>query len=379
MSEVFDIAILGAGITGLRLANKLLTQHKTGLRLALIGPNDMRRQRISFWHDGDQMYDYEEAISGRWSAWDMRQHGQTVTQTAKHSEYVSIDALMFKQTLKQQVIARGGHCHEEGVAQVNQHAMNVEIISERGTVMARQVIDTRTPVISTGCLKQQFLGVEVELASPHGFNHPLLMDFDVTMISVNAVNFIYVIPITEHRLFVEATIFSYYPATKADFNRAIDDWLDQNVTDPVDSHLRCEAEFAVIPMGQVHPLDPSLVGCGVAGGATRASTGYAFKGAERQIAQLSLQVLSGRRLQHVEAYSRCARLMDAVFLEVTKTQIHVLPTLFYAMARKLNGDHFADFLSDTGGWSPNVRTILAAPKWPFIKAAIRLMVPNRWK
>lgn len=378
MPEVFDVAILGAGVTGLRLANKLLSQSSQPLRVALIGPADVRRQRISFWHAGSEAQDYECAISGRWSAWDMRRQGQTVTQTAMCSEYVSIDALVFKQDLKKQVLTRGGHCYEGMVAQVKQRASNVEIISECGNVLARQVIDTRSPAIPVECLKQQFLGIEVDLVNPHGFKHPLLMDFDITTISADAVNFIYVIPITEHRLFVEATIFSYRSVEKAHFNRAIDDWLEQHVAGPSDLLLR-EAEFAVIPMGPVLPVDVSLVSCGVAGGATRASTGYAFKGAERQIKQLASQLNSGRSLQHVEAYSRRARMMDAVFLEVAKAEIQMLPTLFYGMARKLNGDDFADFLSDTGSWRPNIKTILAAPKWPFIKAAVRLMAPRRWK
>lgn len=378
MSDVFDIAILGAGVTGLRLANTLLDQSSRHLRVALIGPPDVRRQRISFWHDGRDAQDYAGAISGRWSAWDMRFQGETVTQTARCSEYVTIDALVLKQALKKQVLNRGGRCYEGRVLQLNQHASNAEIIAECGTVLARQLIDTRTPTVPAACLKQQFLGVEVELDNPHGFKHPLLMDFDITKISAEAVNFIYAIPINPHRLFVEATIFSYHLAAKADFNRAIDDWLAQNITGSSESRLCSEAEFAVIPMGKVHPLDASLVRCGVAGGAARASTGYAFKGAERQLARLVSHVLEGRTLQPVAAYSWRARVMDAIFLEVAKTDIHLLPNLFYAMGRKLNGDDFADFLSDTGGWRPNIRTILAAPKWPFIKAATRLMVLRPW-
>ena len=377
MSEVFDIAILGAGITGLRLANQLLSVANKPLQVALIGPEDVRSQRISFWHDGRKAQDYERAISGRWSSWDMRHQGHTVTQTAKCCEYVSIDALVFKQDLKKQVLTRGVHCHEAKVVQVNHRPSNVEIISECGNLLAHQIIDTRSPIIPVECLKQQFLGVEIELVSLHGFKHPLLMDFDITTISADGVNFIYVIPLTEHRLFVEATIFSYQSIAKAKFYSAIDDWLEQHIGSPSDLRRR-EAEFAVIPMGPVLPVDVSLVSCGVAGGATRASTGYAFKGAERQLTRLAAQVLDGRTLQHVEVYSRRSRLMDAIFLEVTKADMRLLPNLFYAMARRLNGDDFANFLSDTGGWRPSIKTILAAPKWPFIKAAGKLMVSRIW-
>ena len=377
MSEVFDIAILGAGVTGLRLTNRLLSQAGGDLRVALIGPVDARQQRISFWHEVSQGHDYQAAIDGRWSAWDFRHRGCMMTQQARRCEYVSIDALVLKQQLEMQLASSQCYRLAAMVQQVSQSSLNFNIASEAGTVVARQVIDTRTPYIPDNCLKQQFLGVEVELTSPHGLKNPILMDFDITMVAADAVNFIYVLPIGEQRLFVEATIFSYDVAAKTDFYRAIDDWLDQHFAESILRNDQHEAEFATIPMGQVRPIEPSLVGCGVGGGATRASTGYAFKGAERQIQQLLLQAVSERRLQHVEAYSRRARLMDAIFLEVTKTDIQVLPELFGAMASRLNGDDFADFLSDSGGWGPLIRTILAAPKWPFIKAAGRLLVPRR--
>ena len=377
MSEVFDIAILGAGVTGLRLTNRLLSQGGGDLRVALIGPVDARQQRISFWHEASQGHDYQAAIDGRWSAWDFRHRGCMTTQQARRCEYVSLDALMLKQQFEKQLASRQCYRSVAMVRQVSQSSLNFNIVSEAGTVVARQVIDTRTPYIPDNCLKQQFLGVEVELSSPHGLKNPILMDFDITTITSDAVNFIYVLPIGEQRLFVEATIFSYGCAAKADFYRAIDDWLDQHFAESILRNDQHEAEFATIPMGQVRPIEPSLVGCGVGGGATRASTGYAFKGAERQIQQLVLQAVSERRLQHVEAYSRRARMMDRIFLEVTKTDIRVLPELFGAMASRLSGDDFADFLSDSGGWGPLIRTILAAPKWPFIKAAGRLLVPRR--
>ncbi len=379
MSEVFDIAILGAGVSGLRLANMLLEEAGDSVRVALIGPVDSRRQRISFWHGIGLEHDYQQAIDGCWSAWDFRWRGTITTQTATRSEYVSLDARTFKQQMTSLIAGRDCYRLPALVEQVSQRGSNFEIVSEVGTVIARQVIDTRTPTIADNCLKQQFLGVEVELSSPHGLKNPMLMDFDITMIASDAVNFIYVLPITAHRLFVEATIFSYHCVAKTEFNRAIDDWLERHFADSILRNNRTEAEFAMIPMGKVRPIMPSLIGCGVGGGATRASTGYAFKGAERQMKALVLQAVSGRRLEPVKAYSRRAQLMDATFLEVTKTDIQLLPVLFGAMASRLNGDDFAAFLSDTGGWGPAMRTILAAPKWPFIKAAAKLMLPKRWR
>ena len=121
-------------------------------------------------------------------------------------------------------------------------------------------------------------------------------------------------------------------------------------------------------MGPIVPIDSSLVRCGIAGGAARASTGYAWHGTQRQINQLAIGLSRTAKLSNAQAYSRRARLMDAIFLKVVKYQPKAAQDLFVAMARYLPGDIFAQFLSDEGGLSPCLKTIQVAPKLPFIRA-----------
>ncbi len=47
------------------------------------------------------------------------------------------------------------------------------------------------------------------------------------------------------------------------------------------------------------------------------------------------------------------------------------------MARALSGDEFARFLSGEAGWGLRLKVVMAMPKWPFIRATLRLVTGRR--
>jgi lycopene beta-cyclase len=68
--------------------------------------------------------------------------------------------------------------------------------------------------------------------------------------------------------------------------------------------------------------------------------------------------------------------MDAVLLHVLRQFPQLAPDLFLRMAAALTGDEFATFLSGEAGWRLRLKVILAMPKWPFLKAGVRLVLAN---
>ena len=372
MSVKVDIAVLGAGLAGLQLAQRLVgnTGHRPSV--ALIGPVDERTQRVSFWQPRGTKAVYDDAVQQRWDSWQVRRHNRCHTQSARQHEYISLDAAVFKSSLETAlagIVSRHPHLVVDDILAV---AGGFRIATETGDIHALQVIDTRTPRIPVTTLRQQFVGVEILVPGGHGITWPILMDFDITPMQDNAVNFIYALPLTPTKVLVEATLLSYLPAPVAAFHASISDWLRTTLHDPTTDLTWGRQEQATLPMGPVVPLTGDLVKCGIAGGASRASNGYAFKGTETQIIALCEQQNRGEILKQIPAYSRRARFMDAVFLEVARKDIAVLPALFASMASNLSGDVFAQFMGDTGGWKPVWKTISAAPKPPFIRAAWRL-------
>lgn len=369
--EHTDVAIIGAGIAGLTLASRIM-QYDAGLKVSVIGPEDNRNQRLSFWVDKKAAENYQPFLTHQWQAWSFNHISSGhATHRAHHQRYVSLDARLYKQHVRKQLLARGCQLQAVSVTGIESKRANHVVYLQEEAITAATVIDTRAPHIPETTLKQQFWGSVVDLPHPHGLAAPMLMDFQVTAIANDGVTFVYVLPLTSSQLLVEATTFSTRLQAKSDYQRCVSDWLRQHFDYPlIIDHDKSES--GLLPMGPVIPLEPGIPRCGLAGGAARSSTGYAFQGIERQATLMALQLSAGKQPETRSPFSRKTDWMDKVFLQVAKERPDQLEVLFMAMAQHLSGDEFAHFLSDTGGWMPALRAIMVAPKLAFMRAAVGL-------
>lgn len=138
---------------------------------------------------------------------------------------------------------------------------------------AKAVIDGRgfTAAPAWPCGYQKFLGLEVELAAPHGLEVPLLMDARVEQ--ADGFRFLYLLPWDERRLLVEDTIYSDTPELNhAELERRIQAYLQERGL-KVAKVLGRESAALPIPLeGEAPSLSNPTVG--VAAGLFHATTGY---------------------------------------------------------------------------------------------------------
>jgi lycopene beta-cyclase len=300
-----------------------------------------------------------------------------VSQRASQKIYVSLDAKMYKEHLEAQLKQSRCQRIKELVTNVQVNSAHCNIHLESKMLTAATVVDTRPPRIPKTTLKQQFWGTTIDLSRPHGISAPVLMDFDVKPIARDGISFMYVLPLSSSQLLVEATTFSTQVQPEKAYRDCVGQWLKDNLSMELRGDDRL-SEAGTLPMGPTMPIEPKLINCGLAGGAARASTGYAFVGTERQTDRIVSQFLSGIHPRTQTPYSARANWMDEVFLQVAKQQPERLVELFMAMAQHLSGDDFAHFLSDTGGWMPCWRTVRVAPKLPFMRAAAQTLWARTW-
>ncbi len=143
------------------------------------------------------------------------------------------------------------------------------------TIEAGAVIDGRGFLEKpTGpCGYQKFLGLDVELASPHGLEVPLLMDARVTQ--HGAFRFLYLLPWDERRVLVEDTSYSNESALDVALLRArIGEYLSERGLS-IKQVLREEAAALPIPLGGDAPRFTRPTS-GVASGLFHATTGYSL-------------------------------------------------------------------------------------------------------
>lgn len=366
-----DIAIVGAGLAGLRLASAL-RQRFPALKVLLQGPDDGRQQRLSFWQPRGESSAEDDVIDARWRHWRVVHRNRQIRHTGERYDYVSLDALQLKQRLGAQLATMGCIRRQSLLLALQPVADRVLLHTGDGTVEAACVIDTRPPTPTAAALLQQFLGQTLVSQHDHGLQEPVLMNFDVPAVEPSGVYFLYVLPLTSRRLLLEYTGFVRSPQDTDALRDGLQQAIRQHYPDLYTAAVESE-ECGLIPMGPVVPQAQGkrILPFGVAGGAARTATGYAFCGISRQIDGLLRQLAvtgPGPGLLCPAAYSWRTRALDRVFLQVLRAEPARMADIIGSMASGLRGDDFAAFLSDSDGWWPALRTIWQVPKRPFLRA-----------
>ncbi|HWM86746.1 MAG TPA: lycopene beta-cyclase CrtY [Kofleriaceae bacterium] len=177
-------------------------------------------------------------------------------------------------------------------------------------ITAKVVIDARGPEaggVPSGAGFQKFLGLELELARPHGLDQPLLMD--ATVPQLDGYRFVYVLPLSPTRALVEDTYFSDSPVLDREALRErVLAYARAQGFEPV-AELR--EETGVLPMpwragGGPRPQRSPLV-AGYQGGWFHPATGYSLPVAVRLAAlvgALPVESLFGRELAELARHVR---------------------------------------------------------------------------
>ncbi|MCA3012704.1 MAG: lycopene beta-cyclase CrtY [Myxococcaceae bacterium] len=148
-------------------------------------------------------------------------------------------------------------------------------LSTGETLEAKAVIDGRgfSSAPTWPCGYQKFLGLDVELTSPHGLEVPLLMDGRVEQ--HGAFRFVYLLPWDERRVLIEDTYYADTADLSLDVLRGrIRQYLGERGLTIATVH-REESAALPIPLTGAPPRleQPTL---GVAGGFFHATTGYSL-------------------------------------------------------------------------------------------------------
>ena len=199
----------------------------------------------------------------------------------------------------------------------------------------------------------------------------ILMDFRVDQ--SRGMHFIYLLPFSTTEALVESTLFTPQVEDEDFYISAISDYLSLHLG--LTEYDAVHRERGVIPLGVMPRHDPQIPGIGGNGGAIRPSSGYAFAFIQKQIDQAIARACNSG-LAVSMPHQAIDLWMDAVLLHVLRQFPQLAPDLFLRMAAALTGDEFATFLSGEAGWRLRLKVILAMPKWPFLKAGVRLVLAN---
>ncbi|MFF0586971.1 lycopene cyclase family protein [Streptomyces sp. NPDC003781] len=385
-----DIVVVGAGAAGLCLAHRLPARESPGAVSSVVlvdpppGPLRPPRRTWCFWEAGAGLFDRAATASWEW----LRLHGRDGRVVRRHiapARYKMIRSDDFEALVERDLKDRPGLRRVQAtvgtVTGLPDATVRVTATDAAGAPLdlrARWVFDsrppTRLPAARTRLLQHfrgWFVRTERPVFDPEAVD---LMDFR-TVQPARGLSFGYVLPTGRHTALVEYTEFGPAPLTTEAYDEALEDYTRRVLRTGALEVLATEQ--GVIPMTDA-VFERRAGGCdrvfriGVAGGATRASTGYAFAAVQRQSEAVARAVRAGRRPEPPPPHPARARLMDAVLLRALDTGRVDGPDLFFRLFDRVPADRLLRFLDGRSRLYEDLAVGLRVPVLPMVRTAAEL-------
>lgn len=369
----YDVAILGAGLAGLSLAARLAAPRFSGLRVLVVEPRTSytRDRTWSYW--ALDPHPFQAAVSASWKRWAVAADRVHVVCAAPGLRYESIPSDAFYR-LALDLVRAAPHVELRLGARATavEDESGVQVTFGATSVRAAMAFDTRPPSgIGRQGLVQLFGGLEIETDLPvFDADTAMLMDFRCAQ--AGAAHFTYVLPSTTRRALVEDTWFAPLGLHPPDHATAIRSYMRSR--HGVERFATMFEEKGALPMDPVfqprvgqrlHPL-------GVAGGATRPSTGYAFHAIQSRCDAIAQDLLAGCLPRPARMRPGMVRMMDRVLLDLLGRRPELAPRIFAALFQRCEPRALVRFLNDAARPADFVAVAAAIPFVPTVAAALRL-------
>ena len=220
-------------------------------------------------------------------------------------------------------------------------------------------------------LLQHFKGWLIETDLP-AFNpeQATLMDFRVHQRF--GTSFIYVLPLSETRALVEYTLFTPDILQGEQYNVELQNYISKFLG--LKTFRIIEEEFGIIPMTNenFHFLENGMFNIGIAGGQTKASTGYTFQFIQKQSKAIVDCLEANQNLSDLPGDSKRFHFYDSVLLQLLLSKELSGKDIFTRLFEKNNSSKIFKFLDNETTILEELKLIRSLQKVPFLKAAFKL-------
>ncbi len=379
-----DILVVGGGLAGLSAVSALIDQDLDE-EVHIFEPRSrsqyVRDRTWCMWDVGENPL--TELATHRWHDWIVRDDSRVVHAHSGDHPYVRLPAdLVYERLLSRAEAAPNVHLHFGAAAdRIDPEDTGVQVTTPHGEFSGRVALDSRPRPgrPSRNSLLQSFVGWEVRTRDPV-FDPAVVTLMDFRLCKAGAIEFFYVLPLTEHRALVESTVFAPNVVGRAYHEQRIKSYVQRTLNT---SLVEIEySEQGVIPMGFDHQPGPArsgVVEIGLRGGVAKPSTGYAFQRIQADSKRLAHQVVHRTARASARGSSPRSRLLDRIFLSFLRHQPHLAPNAFLDLFDRVPTDDLIKFLTETGSVAVDLRVVQALPPTPFLREVLRFAQPSlRW-
>ncbi len=228
---------------------------------------------------------------------------------------------------------------------------------------------------------QHFLGLRIRTTRPV-FSPETLTLMDHRVSQENGPHFVYLLPFSTTEALIENTYLFPVLVSPTHHRRELTDYLARYWGLRPGEWEVVEEEGGAIPMGGFSASPggaPRVHRIGLAGGAARPSTGYAFLRIQRQCRQLAEAVAQSREPSTDRSVFGAGkyRLFDRILLHALGRSPRLAPAFFTTLFERAPAESVVRFLTECSGWKDDLWVIRAVLQWPFVQMLGRSVIPVR--
>ncbi len=373
----FDFIIIGAGASGLLLANAMGKEpffEKKSILLLEKDAKNTNDRTWCFWEKGTG--DFDNLLHASWST--IYFAGQDLKRTTPIAPY----------TYK---MIRGVdfyHYYLDQLKSCPNITLKVEEVLEvkekpHGATVRTKTTSYHTPQVFTSIfdvqkvteqqhyplLQQHFLGWFVKTEHPI-FDPGVATFMDFSIPQKGNTRFMYVLPFSENEALVEYTLFSVDTLEKSTYEKAIVAYLEAKGSGVYEV---AEKETGNIPMTSYNferHNSQHVFHIGIAGGWAKASTGYTFMNTHKKVKTLIEHLKKGRHPKDLKTKTKFWY-YDLLLLDILYQSNHLGSSIFESLFKKISPQHIFKFLDEETSLLEDAKIMSAPAPLPFIKALLK--------
>lgn len=368
-------AIIGGGASGLHLAMAMLDNSSFQFEKLLIFEKKQAKindKTWSFWEVNKGKWDH--ICLKKWNKAIFRGKNKTTTLSLSPYKYKSISAKKFYSYCEKmlQKDSRVELINEE-VLQLYETSEKVNIKTQGREYTAVHVFDSRLPNLEdlkntkSKQVWQHFKGWFIETDEDF-FDDSSFTMMDYSLKDGKSTSFTYVLPFSKRKALVEFTYFTPHLVEEKTYDQFIKEYIKTQLH--LTNYTVTDTEKGVIPMTNF-PFEKThtnkITNIGTRGGWVKASTGYSFKNAERNAANIVYNLVN----ENKSTAGLCKlkyQHYDTLFLNVLQHKNYFGEELFFRLYNKIPIQMLFRFLDEKTSYAEDLRLITSLTSMEFVQA-----------
>ncbi|MBP6397926.1 MAG: hypothetical protein KA340_08600 [Saprospiraceae bacterium] len=369
---IYDYIIIGAGAAGLSLADRLCDPAFAGFNILVIDKEIKTGNDRTWcsWYKKPNRYDF--LAQKRWKTLHfVGPGGEHIKLDPAPYDYRMLLSAPFYQHIHDR-IEKSNHVHFIQAAYHSHHEKEgiVEVVTDQGSYACKHLfssvftgeIDKKKHVYTD----QHFKGWVIETPTP-AFDDTACTFMDFSIDQGDEVRFMYVLPHSPTKALVELAVFSTTLWSQKDYDKVVGDYIQTHLG--LTDYQITETEFGIIPMTS-YPFEknnsPLVTHIGSAGGAVKASSGYAFDRIQVHSDAIAQCILKGEAPGHASRVFKARhKLYDATLLQVLDKKRYRGADFFLTLFQRNPASRVFDFLNEETTLWEEVQLMAGSPKHIF--------------